>query len=71
MQVRNSGPSLLGLVLLLLVIIVLSTYARISNAGNSAGTLSQEKGEVSLEEANDYLESYHKEVGFYKTLGKG
>ncbi|WP_172370810.1 hypothetical protein [Sporosarcina jiandibaonis] len=69
MNVRNSG--LLGLCLLLLVIIMLSTYARFSNAGNNVSTtLSQEKREVSLEEANGYLESYHKEVGFYKRLGE-
>ena len=69
MQVRNSG--ILGLVLLLLVIIMLSTYARFSNAGdNDSASLSQEKREVTLEEANTYLESYHKEVGFYKGLGE-
>ena len=69
MQVRNSG--ILGLVLLLLVIIMLSTYARFSNAGdNDSASLSQEKREVTLEEANAYLESYNKEVGFYKGLGE-
>jgi hypothetical protein len=68
-KVRNSG--LPGLVLLLLVIIMLSSYSRFSNGGdNVAATLSQEKREVSLEEANAYLESFHKEVGFYKILGE-
>lgn len=67
MKVRNSG--LPGLVLLLLVIIMLSSYSRFSNGGDNVGaTLSQEKREVSLEEANAYLESYHTEVGFYKRL---
>ncbi|QUW22970.1 hypothetical protein JSQ81_05180 [Sporosarcina sp. Marseille-Q4063] len=69
MKVRDSG--LFGLSLLLLVIIMLSVYARFSNGGNDAGTLLQENNrEVSVEEANDYLASYHKEVGFYKNLGE-
>ena len=62
---RNSG--LLGLVLLLLVIFMLSIYAWFSNQGNNVGTT---KREVTLEEANDYLESHHKDVGFYKGLGE-
>ena len=39
-------------------------------ANNVSTTLSQEKREVTLEEANAYLESYHTEVGFYKGLGE-
>ena len=62
MKVGRSG--LLGLSLLLLVIIMLSIYARFSNEGNNIGTtLSTEKREVTLEEANAYLEFFHKEVG--------
>ena len=56
---------LLGLGLLLLVIIMLSTYAWFSIEGKNAGTT---KREVTLEEANTYMESYHNEVGFYKGL---
>ena len=56
---------LLGLGLLLLVIIMLSTYAWFSIKGKNAGTT---KREVTLEEANTYMESYHNEVGFYKGL---
>ena len=42
-----------------------------SNEGNTVGTtLSAEIREVSLEEANEYLESYHTDVGFYKGLGE-
>ena len=65
MKVGKRG--LLGLSLLLLVIIMFSIYAWYSDEGNNVGTT---KREVTLEEANDYLESYNKEVGFYNELGE-
>ncbi|WP_210468089.1 hypothetical protein [Sporosarcina sp. 6E9] len=69
MKMGISG--LLGFGLLLLVIIMLFIYARFSNIEMNIDTnLSHEKWDVSLEEANDYLESYHMEVGFYKKMGE-
>ena len=69
MKVGKSG--LLGLGLFLLVILLLSIYTWFSDGGNKVdSTLLPEKREVSLEEANAYLESYHTKVGFYNEVGE-
>ena len=59
--------SLLGLGLLLLVLLMLTNYARCSSEGSNVSTT---KREVTLEEANAYLGSHHKQVGFYNGLGE-
>jgi len=69
-KVRKRG--LLGLGLFLLVILLLSIFTWFLDEGNKVGNSPglQEKKEVSLEEANAYLESYHTKVGFYNEVGE-